>query len=172
HGAPEAAGEPESEPVEEHRLVRVGASDAADAKLSARGQRQHDVDARDSPKLVEEHSGTVAEPSSGLPSLERLPERIREEADEDVAFDSIVAMVPDRPDAKLRLLNPEGCFHVRELDVRPPELFGRPIRDVRPEDVRAFRELSPLRPFRPRSPDEPEPRAPRRVVPQIDLVLP
>src|SRR5690606_14010095 len=103
---------------------------------------------------------------------ERLPERIREEADEDVAFDSIVAMVPDRPDAKLRLLNPEGCFHVRELDVRPPELFGRPIRDVRPEDVRAFRELSPLRPFRPRSPDEPEPRAPRRVVPQIDLVLP
>jgi hypothetical protein len=55
-----------------------------------------------------------------------------------VRLHSIRALVPDGAETQLALLDAEGRLGIGELDVRLPEGFGRPVRDVDAEDVTAL----------------------------------
>jgi hypothetical protein len=62
-----------------------------------------------------------------LPLLQGLPQRIGDEAHQDVRLDSRFLVMPDRADRKIRLLDPEGRFGLGELDVGFPEFFVAPL---------------------------------------------
>ena len=129
----------------------IGPDDAADSKVAGRdlGCGQDDVGALDGGKLFEDRLRAVSQPGLLLPLLERLPEDIGEEANQDVTFHAAGLLVPDGPDGQIALLDPEGRLGLRELNVGAPEVFRFPVQDVGSQDVAALADARPLVPFRP-----------------------
>ena len=62
----------------------------------------------------------MAEPGTRLPLLERLPEHVGQKADQNVRLDAGLFVMPDRTDAQIGLLNPEGGLGFAELNVGLP----------------------------------------------------
>src|SRR2546426_8671912 len=87
-------------PIEQDRLRRVRADHAAETERTRRlgGKGQYHVGALDARQFVEDRPRAVAEPGLHLPVLERLPEHVGQEADEDMRLDALGLLVPDRPD--------------------------------------------------------------------------
>ena len=52
--------------------------------------------------------------------------------------------MPDWPNSKVTLLNPECRFRLDKLHVGLPEFSGSPLADIRPQDIGAFGELLPI----------------------------
>ncbi len=88
--------------------------------------------------------GALPRPRALLPHLEALPEHESEEANEDVSLDAVLALMPDRAQVQLILLNAERRFGLGELDVSLPELLVAPIGDVRAQEIGALRERGPI----------------------------
>src|SRR3989441_11729747 len=84
----QALREVEAEPVEEGSLGGVRAHHAAQAQLAAVLGRQDDVCALNTPEFIEDRARTPAEARASLPLLERLPQHVGEETDEDVGLRS------------------------------------------------------------------------------------
>ena len=62
--------------------------------------------------------------------VQGLPERVRQNTDENMSSRAPAVMMPDRPQEKLALEDSEGAFNDRELNIRFPEFGGRPARLV------------------------------------------
>jgi hypothetical protein len=146
----------------------VRAHDAPQSHLATVFERQHDVHTCDATHLLEHGAGTRAESGPLLPALQRLPERKRQEADQDVGLDAILSLVPDRADLQIALLDPEGGLRLAELDVGAPQLFRAPIGHVGAQDVGALGELRPLAPLLLEAPAEPQARRTLGVLPDLD----
>src|SRR5712691_6191558 len=119
----EALGEVEAEPVEQGGLHGVRAHDAAEAKLSTILGGQHDVGALNTAQFVEDRARTLPEAGQALPLLQRLPQHVGQEADEDVGLHAISALMPYRANRELALLDAERRLDVRQLDVRAPQVL-------------------------------------------------
>ena len=89
--------ESKPEAIEQHRLRLVGADDAAQAKLATGvvSQGEHDIGALDAADLLEDRARAIAEPGAPLPLLERLPQHVGQEADQDVRLNALRLLVPD-----------------------------------------------------------------------------
>ena len=98
----------------------------------------------DTGQLFENGARRVSEAGALLPHLEALPEREGEKANENVSLNAILALMPDRTNVELILLDTERRFGLGELDVRLPELLIAPILDVRAQEIGAFRERGPI----------------------------
>ena len=106
--------------------------------------RQNDVVGLDAGKLFEDGPRRVPEARALLPHFETLPEHEGEEANEDVSLDAVLALMPDRTQVQLILLNAKRGFGLGELDVSLPELLVAPIADVRAQEIGALRERGPI----------------------------
>src|SRR5205814_9696284 len=98
---------------------------------------------------MEDRPRTVAEPGLCLPLLERLPEHVGQETDEDVRLDARGLLMPDRSDAELTLVNAKCRLGLPQVHVRLPHRLGRPVPHDGATDVAArtlARGLVPLRP--------------------------
>src|SRR5215472_2622338 len=61
-----------------------------------------------------------------------------------MSLNAVLALVPDRANVELILLNLKGGFRLGELDIRFPELLIGPIGDVRAQQIGALRERGPV----------------------------
>lgn len=137
----------EPETVQKDGLVIGGTGDAAVADfdtLLAGGK--DDVDQVDFAQLLKNATGLVAQ--TGRPShlVQRLPENIRQETDQNVGLNPLFGLVPDRADPQIALVDPKCGFGLGQLDVRLPKVFGRPVRYVRSQKITALVERRPLAP--------------------------
>ena len=69
-----------------------------------------------------------------------LPEHEGEKADQDMGLNAICALMPDRADIELILLDAKRGFGLSELDIGFPELLVAPVGDVGAQHIGAFRE--------------------------------
>src|SRR3989442_5954431 len=166
----QALREVEAEPVEEGSLGGVRAHHAAQAQLAAVLGRQDDVCALNTPEFIEDRARTPAEARASLPLLERLPQHVGEETDEDVGLDAVGALVPHRTNCQLALLDAERRLDVRELDVGAPQVLGRPVRHIGAQHVAAFAPPRPVIPLGPRRPRQPHAGQDRRIRYEVDHV--
>src|SRR5262245_20080292 len=90
----------------------------------------------------------MAEPCTRLPLLERFPQHVSQKANQNVRLDAGLFMMPNRTDAQIRFLNPEGGLSFGQLNVGFPQLFAGPVVNVAAQDVSAFSELGPIIPLR------------------------
>src|SRR5258708_39559346 len=107
-------------------------------------RRQDDVVRLNAREFFEDRARGVSETGAALPHLEALPQDEGEKADEDVSLNTVLALVPDRSDLQLVLLDAESGFGLGELDVRFPELLIAPIADIRSEEIGAFGDRGPV----------------------------
>lgn len=108
------------------------AADAAFANFNAVASRENHVHQTHVAQFCQNPSGFVAK-SGGLAELaERLPQDLRQEADQDAIQNTILFLMPDRSEADVGLVNSEGCFGFREWDVGIPVNVEGCI--VRPND--------------------------------------
>src|SRR5215471_8389819 len=107
---PEPFGQSESEPIKQQGLGLVGFDYTADAQLAARifSQRQDYVTALDAAEFIEDGARAIAQPGATLPLLQRLPQDVGQEADQDMGLHPILALVPDRPQRQFALVDAEG----------------------------------------------------------------
>ena len=61
-----------------------------------------------------------------------------------MSLDAVLALMPDRTQVQLILLNAKRGFGLGELDVSLPELLVAPIADVRAQEIGALRERGPI----------------------------
>jgi hypothetical protein len=64
----------------------------------------------------------IAETCTALPHLEGLPQHEGKKADEDMSLYAILALVPNRAEVELVLLDTKSGFGLGELDIGLPEL--------------------------------------------------
>ena len=126
-------------PTSGSRKLLPAASGRGDTTGSA-----NDVVGLDAGKLFEDGPRRVPEARALLPHFETFPEHEGEEANEDVSLDAVLALMPDRTQVQLILLNAKRGFGLGELDVSLPELLVAPIADVRAQEIGALRERGPI----------------------------
>ena len=96
----------------------------------------------DARELREDRARCTSEPCFGLPLLQGLPERIGDEAHEDMGFDALLLVVPDRADRQIGLVDAKRRFRLGELDVGGPEFFVAPLGDVGAQNVRSSAKIA------------------------------
>ena len=112
-------------------MVR-GTSHAATADfdiLLSRGQ--DDVDQPYLAQFLEYPMWFIAQPGGAGHLMQYLPKDVGQEADQDVSLHPLLGLVPNRADSQVALVNPKRRFGVGQLDVRLPEVLGRPVHDIR-----------------------------------------
>ena len=67
------------------------------AATAARAHGKYDISRLDFDKLVKQAPWRVAQAAAAHPTRQRLPHRIRQEADQDVRLDPVFFVMPDRP---------------------------------------------------------------------------
>ena len=91
-------------------MGEIRADDAAEAHLAAVRGGQHDVGALDAAEFLEDGARAVAQVGAALPLLQGLPEHVGQEADQDMGLDAVLALMPDRADRQLALVDAKGGF--------------------------------------------------------------
>ena len=91
-------GQAQAESIEQGGLGTIGTDDAAQAQLAIwlAGGGQDDVGALDGAEFLKNGPWAVAEAGAALPLLERLPQHVGQEADQDVRQDAVFALMPQR----------------------------------------------------------------------------
>ena len=139
-----ALGQDDAEAVEQRYLGSVGLGDAAKADSAKCRCRQDDIVRLNACELFQDGARRVSKPGTALPHLQALPQNKGEKANQDVSLNAVLALMPDRTDVQLVLLNSEGGFRLGELDIGFPELPIAPIADIRAQEISAFRESGPV----------------------------
>jgi hypothetical protein len=75
-----------------------------------------------------------------------LPYHISQETDHDMRLHPFLLLMPDRPDRQVLFLNTKRCFHLGELDIGFPKVFGAPFRHIAEQQVTSFAQRSPFPP--------------------------
>src|SRR6266404_8402262 len=137
-GEAHALWQGDAETVEESGLCRVWLSHAAQANLAVRCRRQDDVVGLNALDFFQDGARRITETRAALPHLQGLPQNEGKKADEDVSLHAILALVPDRTDIELILLNSKSGFGLCELDIGFPKLLIAPIANVRTQQIGAL----------------------------------
>ena len=116
-GWPQSPWQLEPEATEQCPLRLVGLDDAADSQLLTAVQWQDYVRVLNAPELLQESSRARAQSRFALPTGQRFPKRVREEADKDVRLGTFGLLVPDGTDLQLALLDSEGRLGLGKLKV-------------------------------------------------------
>src|SRR5206468_13033892 len=95
-------------------------------------------------EFFEHGSWGIAETRAALPHLEALPQHEGEKADEDMCLHAFGALVPDRAQVELVLLDTKGGFGLGKLYVGLPALLIATIVDIRTQQIGALREGGPV----------------------------
>ena len=127
-----------AETVEENGLCRVWLGHTAQANLAVRCGRQDDVLGLNAREFFEDGARGIAETCAALPHLQALPQHEGKKADKDMSLYAILALVPDRAEVELVLLDTKSGFGLGELDIGLPELSIAPIVDVRTQQIGAL----------------------------------
>ncbi len=132
----------DAETIEQGGLRRVWLGHAAQANLSVRCGRQDDgqddVLGLNAFEFFQDDARGIAETGAALPHLQAFPQHEGKKADEDMSLHTILALVPDRAEVELVLLDTKSGFGLRELDIGLPELSIAPIVDIRAQQIGAF----------------------------------
>jgi hypothetical protein len=80
--------------------------------MSVRCSRQHHIVRLDARQLLENGARRVAEAGALLPHLKALPQYEGEKAHHDMSLNAVLALVPDRANIELTLLDFEGGFDI------------------------------------------------------------
>ena len=116
-------GQVQGQTVEQDRLVIGRATDAAAADFHAVAGREHYINEADFAQFVEDSARFVAQ-AAGLGHLvQRFPQHVGQEADEDVSKDAVFLLVPNRANLQVALVEAKGGFRLGQLDVRFPQLL-------------------------------------------------
>jgi len=102
-----------AETVEENGLCRVWLGHTAQANLAMRRSWQDDVVGLNAFEFFQDDARGIAETCAALPHLQALPQHEGKKADEDMSLYAILALVPDRTEVELILLNPKSGFGLR-----------------------------------------------------------
>lgn len=129
-----------AETIEQGGLRRVWLGHTAQANLAMRCGRQNDVLGLNAFEFFQDDARRITETCAALPHLQALPQHEGEKADEDMSLHAILALVPDRTEVELVLLDAEGGFGLGELDIGLPELLIAPIADVGAQEIGALRD--------------------------------
>lgn len=98
---PKALGQLQPEPIQEDGLLRVRPHHAAEAEFPPVGGREDHIGTLDAVEFREDRTGALPEPGAPLPLVQRLPEDVRQEADQDVCLDPVRPLVPDGAESQL-----------------------------------------------------------------------
>ena len=134
-GEAHALGQDDTKTIEKRGLGRVWLGHAAQTNLAVRCGWQDDVLGLNARKLFQDGARGIAEACTLLPHLEALPQHEGEKADEDMSLHAILALMPDRTDVELVLLDPKSGFGLCELDIGFPELLIAPVGDVGTQQI-------------------------------------
>src|SRR6202045_2861328 len=107
----------DTETIEESGLCRVWLGHATQTNLAMRCGWQNDVLGLNAFEFFQDDARGIAETGAALPHLQALPQHEGKKTDEDMSLYAILALVPDRTEVELVLLNPESGFGLRELDI-------------------------------------------------------
>src|SRR5208283_4705143 len=97
-------------------------------------------------QLLEYFPRFVAQPSALAELRQRLPQHKGQKAHQDVRFDPLLFLVPDRSQLQIRLLDAERGLGLRQLHVGTPEFFRAPVRHVAAQHITTLAEACPLLP--------------------------
>jgi len=61
---------------------------------------------------------------------QRPPRYIRQETYKNMCFYAILSLVPGRPNPQVTLVNAKRRLSIRQLHVRPPQLFAAPVGNI------------------------------------------
>ena len=76
--------------------------------------------------LIQDLSRLLTQAGAFAPLRQRLPQHVRQEADQNVRLDALLFLMPDRPQAQVALVNPERALDL-PVRLRPKsELLYRP----------------------------------------------
>jgi hypothetical protein len=123
-GEAHALWQDDAETVEENGLRGVWLGHTAQANLAVRCGRQDDILGLNALEFFQDGARRIAETGAALPHLKALPQHEGKKADEDMRLHAILALVPDRTDVELVLLNTKSGFGLRKLDIGLPELLS------------------------------------------------
>ena len=115
-------------------LAWLGYATAADLHAFF-ASRQHDIDQADPAQLLEDATRFVAQAGGLRHLVQRFPQNVRQKTDQNMGLDAIFTLVPNRPDTQVAFVDPKRGFRVRQLDVRLPQVFRRPIGHVGSQSV-------------------------------------
>src|SRR5271155_1178602 len=152
----EALGELQPQGSQDALLLGVGAGDATHGQLLTCGGLHEDVSDTKLAQFAEDYFGahrawlgdSVTAAWIGLVDqgfqvgtfgemVERFPQGVGQDADEDVRLGAATVMVPDGAQQEVALEDAEGMFDDGELHVRFPELLGGPTGLVAAQQVGA-----------------------------------
>ena len=115
---------------------------------------EHHIDKRERFDELDDSAGFVAKAGALGHQAEAFPKHVRQEANQDVGLHAILALMKDWPERQILFVDAEGGLSFRELDVCLPELLGRPVADIGPQEITAFAHARPLGVFRAAPPVE------------------
>ena len=119
-GEPHPPRQDNTEAVKKRGLDAVGLSDASQADLAMRRSGQHNVVRADACEFLEDGARRVTETGALLPHLQALPHYEGEEAGEDMGLNAILALMPDRTQVQLVVLNAKAASACVSWMCRPP----------------------------------------------------
>src|SRR5260370_2434097 len=91
-------------------------------------------------EFFQDDARRIAETGAALPHLQALPQYEGEKADENMSLYAILALVPDRAEVELVLLDTKSGFGLGELDIGLPQLPIAPVVGVRTQHIDALRD--------------------------------
>ena len=109
-GEAHALWQGDAETIEESGLCRIWLGHAAQMNLAMRGSRQDDVLGLNALEFFKDDAWRIAEARAALPHLQALPQHEGKKADEDMSLHAMLALVPDRTDVELVLLDAKSGF--------------------------------------------------------------
>ena len=124
--------------IEEQAQFGLGLGVAGENDLTSVGGRQMHVDHLHGGEFGEGATRRQARGEAAEPARERGLKTVGEESDEDVRFDSFVAVMEDWPDGEIALEGFERFFHGYELNEVLPEFGGIVVSQIGPQRIMAF----------------------------------
>ncbi len=101
------------------------ARDAALADLGAVPRGDDDVHETDLGELGEHPPRLISQPGLATELSQGLPQDVRQKADQNVRQNPLLFLVPDRTEAQIRFVDPEGSFGLGGTDREKRASFDR-----------------------------------------------
>ena len=121
--------------IEKNCQMLLRLHDAAESVLRSPSRRENDVGEVEFCDFLEHLAGLIAKTGSLTHLTETFPEDIGEEADHDVGLHPVFSLMPDGTELQILFVEAERRLGFCKLDIGSPEIFRRPVGDVRPQEI-------------------------------------
>ena len=108
---------------------------------------QNNVTAFDFGKFFQQCSRSIAQAGSLHPLSQAFPQYISQKANQDMCFDSVSFLMPNRADNQFVFGNTEGPFGFSQLDISFPKCLWGDVGKVGSQKITSFGQLSPIAPL-------------------------